>query len=182
MNEQIIIIKGAFDLDFCNRCSGILASQNGLVGNEELNASIRRSRITFLNGVFKHLDIYKPVLDTFNSANQQFFNFDLEGVEPPQLTEYDADYQGEYKPHRDIAPPKENGIQRKLSMVVQLTPEDAYEGGNLEFPDSAEYDVSLTKEQGTAIIFPSYLLHGVTPVTWGLRKSLVVWAIGSTFR
>ena len=182
MNEQIIIVKNAFDLRFCNRCSNILAAENGLVGNEELNASIRKSKITFLQGVFKHLDIYKPVLDVMNDTNKQFFDFDLDGIQPPQLTEYDSAYAGEYKPHKDSSSPDGSGIERKLSMVVQITPEDNYEGGELQFPDSSEYDVSITKEQGTAIIFPSYLLHGVTPVTRGLRKSLVVWAVGSTFR
>lgn len=182
MNEQIIIVKGAFDLEFCNRCFAITASEKGLVGAEELNANVRKSRITFLQGVFKHLDIYKPVLDVLHSTNQQFFNFDLEAIQAPQLTEYDSAYAGEYKPHKDIEPSDVNGVQRKLSMVVQLTPENNYEGGELQFPESSDYDVSITKEQGTAIIFPSYLLHGVTPVTKGLRKSLVVWAIGSTFR
>jgi len=31
------------------------------------------------------------------------------------------------------------------------------------------------------LIFPSYLWHRVTPVTKGIRKSLVAWVIGPQF-
>lgn len=186
MNESIVIIKNAFSSEFCNRCFAILASNEGEIGGEHhlnvVDPEIRRSKISFLTGVFKHLDIYEPVLRAIHNANQEYYGFDLDAIQPPQLTEYDDSYKGEYKPHLDIDPPDANGIQRKLSMVVQLSKKDSYEGGELQFPNASEYDVSITKEQGTAIIFPSYLLHGVTPVTNGLRKSLVVWAIGQKFR
>lgn len=186
MNESIVIIKDAFSPEFCTKCFDILASNEGHVGGEHnlnvLDPTIRRSKVSFLTGVFKHLDIYEPVLKVMHNVNQEYYGFDLEAIQPPQLTEYDSSYKGEYKPHLDIDPPDANGIQRKLSMVVQLTPKDSYEGGELQFPNSPNYDVSITKDQGTAILFPSYVLHGVTPVTQGFRKSLVVWAIGSTFR
>jgi len=42
--------------------------------------------------------------------------------------------------------------------------------------------VEPTKTKGSVIIFPSYLLHRVTPVTSGLRKSLVLWAGGSSLK
>ena len=38
------------------------------------------------------------------------------------------------------------------------------------------------KERGTVIAFPSYQLHRVTPVTAGIRKSLVAWVLGPDFR
>ena len=36
--------------------------------------------------------------------------------------------------------------------------------------------------RGTATLFPSYMLHRVTPVTEGIRHSLTVWAHGPAFR
>jgi PKHD-type hydroxylase len=38
------------------------------------------------------------------------------------------------------------------------------------------------RERGAVIIFPSYVLHRVTRVTRGVRKSLVVWVTGPNFR
>lgn len=181
MNEKIIVSKNAFDLDFCNKCLEIHAANYGTIGSG-FDTSVRKSKVTFLNGAFRHVDIYKEILQFLNDVNAHQFQFDLMGMEPPQLTEYDSAYQGEYKPHKDSNIPDENNIIRKLSMVVQITPPDSYEGGVLQFPDMKDYDESTTMAQGSAIVFPSYLLHGVTPVTSGKRKSLVVWANGPAFR
>ena len=38
------------------------------------------------------------------------------------------------------------------------------------------------KNRGTAIFFPSYVLHEVKPVTKGLRYSLVIWVTGPKFK
>jgi hypothetical protein len=38
------------------------------------------------------------------------------------------------------------------------------------------------RERGTVIAFPSCVLHRVTPITAGTRKSLVVWITGPKFR
>jgi PKHD-type hydroxylase len=70
---------------------------------------------------------------------------------------------------------------RKISITIQLSNPDDYDGGDLEFwlgktPEKAP------REQAFAVLFPSYLMHRVTPVTRGMRKSLVVWVGGDTFR
>ena len=38
------------------------------------------------------------------------------------------------------------------------------------------------REQGSIIVFPSFVYHQVTPVTRGMRHSLVGWIAGPTFR
>ena len=40
---------------------------------------------------------------------------------------------------------------------------------------------TVTYEKGDIVIFPSYVLHRVSPVTKGVRHSLVAWANGSAF-
>ncbi len=40
----------------------------------------------------------------------------------------------------------------------------------------------MDKKQGTLIVFPSYTLHEVTPVTKGERNSLVTWVTGKPFK
>ena len=40
----------------------------------------------------------------------------------------------------------------------------------------------MKKEQGTLILFPSYTLHEVKPVTKGERNSLVTWVTGKSFK
>jgi hypothetical protein len=57
------------------------------------------------------------------------------------------------------------------------SPED-YQGGALAFPPTQFDQVS----RGSALVFPSYLLHGVQPVKRGRRVALVAWVGGPRFR
>ena len=41
-------------------------------------------------------------------------------------------------------------------------------------------DIEMNK--GDIVVFPSYLMHRVTPVTRGERYSLVAWACGEQFK
>jgi PKHD-type hydroxylase len=67
---------------------------------------------------------------------------------------------------------------RKLSMTVLLNDPKEFEGGNLEI---AGKDL-LPMKQGHAAIFASFLQHRVTPVTKGVRRSLVMWFGGEPFK
>lgn len=103
-------------------------------------------------------------------ANHVLFKFDLAGTEPLQLAEY-AEGDG-YGKHLDLGPGR--AALRKLSASVQLTDPSEYDGGDLFVWGSAP----PPKERGSITIFPSYLVHQVVPVTRGLRRSLVAWAVG----
>jgi PKHD-type hydroxylase len=70
---------------------------------------------------------------------------------------------------------------RKLSLVIQLSDEEDYVGGNLELKFGKE-PVILSKKRGTMLLFPYYVLHRVTPVTEGTRYSLVSWVTGPAFK
>tara|TARA_B100000900_G_scaffold94029_1_gene77264 strand:- start:963 stop:1874 length:912 start_codon:yes stop_codon:yes gene_type:complete len=77
---------------------------------------------------------------------------------------------------------------RKISMTLNLTKPDQYKGGNLKFdfgPHAGRGRFKTCKEirqQGSMIIFPSFVHHQVTPVTSGTRYSLVIWSLGRPFR
>ena len=71
--------------------------------------------------------------------------------------------------------------RRKLTMVVQLSESDAYSGGVLELMPDANIHAAETG-RGTATVFPSFVLHRVTPVTAGERWSLTIWSHGPAFR
>ena len=82
-------------------------------------------------------------------------------------------------------------MQRKLSMIVQLSKPENYEGGDLRFNlrglDSCLDDNLMGpppefKQQGSIVIFPSFLWHKVEPITKGIRYSLVMSAIGENWK
>jgi len=112
----------------------------------------------------------------FRRINESY-GFELAGfVEPLQFTCYGA---GQYFGwHVDIG--GDSTSLRKLSLTVQLSPAESYAGGALQFHGAA--DLPAARAQGSATAFPSYLAHQVSPVSQGLRRSLVAWAYGPAFR
>ena len=139
---------------------------------------IRRSNIKWLTG-------NNFVLDTLwyyvQQANRNAFNVDVCKVADVQYTEYHASEKGHYGLHHDINWESDKAFDRKLSVTVQLSSPDEYEGGDFSFSE-VENPSTQSRAKGTILIFPSYLLHKVTPVTKGVRKSLVAWFEGPRWR
>jgi len=85
-----------------------------------------------------------------------------------------------YDWHQDVNWNGQEGVDRKISVTIQLSDENEYEGGNFEFEDIKS---SMNfRAQGTIIIFPSYLRHRVTKVSSGKRCSLVAWFYGPNWK
>ena len=70
---------------------------------------------------------------------------------------------------------------RKLSLGIQLSDGADYEGGDLQFMANEE-GVSAPKTLGTVVIFPSFVMDRVTPITSGKRRSLLGWVSGVPYR
>lgn len=114
--------------------------------------------------------------------NGQFFDLDISGFfENLQFTIYDSE-GSHYDWHMDRGSSGSTGFPpRKLSLVLQLSDPSEYEGGTLELFTQHE-PTQVLKKKGLVAAFPSYILHRVTPVTSGIRKSLVVWLAGPKFK
>lgn len=145
--------------------------------------SVRSSKISWLGITEESNWIYERMGYIARSLNAQFYDFDLSGfVEDMQFTTYYADEKGHYTWHNDMASGDGNSIApRKFSMVLQLSDPAAYEGGELQTFTALE-PCTVTKSRGLVAAFPSWTLHRVTPITSGVRKSLVVWVAGKQFR
>lgn len=123
--------------------------------------------------------IYDKLAYAVTKVNHGFYDFNISGITHElQLLHYRSDDgNGHYDWHVDIG--TGNSACRKISVSVMLSPEDDYEGGNLEVNDHGVMK-NAVREQGSINMFPSYLLHRVTPVTKGERWALVIWINGST--
>lgn len=119
--------------------------------------------------------MYDRVVAAFEHANRTF-DYRLGGlIEPVMAVAYGPEDGFDW--HLDAGP--ERAATRKLSLSVMLTRPDDYDGGALEIAGANE---AMRPELGTAIVFPSFLAHRVTPVTRGKRIALVAFAHGPTFR
>ena len=151
------------------------------------NTESRQSKIKWIPYSDKSKDLYKILSNKIVVANNTHFNFDIVlSKDDIQYTEYDSITNGKYGWHQDgIFNNNSTNLNRKLSLTIQLSDPNEYEGGDLEIywphPEKGEI-LKVPKEKGKIIIFPSYMWHRVTPVTKGIRKSLVWWVGGSQFR
>lgn len=152
--------------------------ENATIQGGKHDFSIRESTVAWLYPSDDMDWVYRRVTDVITNLNNQFFKFDLFGlVEGFQFTKYEAP-SGFYGMHID----KTLGSRiRKLSMTLQLSAPEDYEGGELALQFSKDADI-LPKEQGKVVCFPSYVLHEVRPVTKGTRYSLVAWVTGKAFK
>jgi PKHD-type hydroxylase len=120
--------------------------------------------------------------------NNQFYNFDLNGFDSIQYTEYDDTEGGKYDFHQDtifgLNKPGNMVETRKLSLVLLLAePGVDFEGGDFQVNQGQECDASTVEfKKGRVIAFPSWQIHRVTPTTKGKRKSLVLWVTGPKFK
>ena len=153
-----------------------LAAEEGKIFDSGEKASeIRESRVRWIfpnrrtDWVFDHLE------RAINIANRHY-RFELYGFfQGAQIGTYPTG--GHYDWHPDMG--TGNTSTRKLSISVLISDPSEYDGGDLEYRDLRG---ECPKERGTAIVFPSFLIHRVAPVTRGTRVSLVSWISGPPFR
>lgn len=119
--------------------------------------------------------LYELLVDRVSRYNFVGYEFDIAGIYIDlQLLEYPEG--GFYDWHLDIGPGE--AAYRKLSVIVQLSDPKDYEGGEVIF--NAGTERSLPKDRGLIGVFPSYVLHKVTPITKGKRYALVCWCHGTS--
>mgnify|MGYP003351822367 FL=1 len=60
---------------------------------------------------------------------------------------------------------------------------DGFEGGLFQINKGLESKPeTIEMIKGRLLLFPSFIIHRVTPVTKGIRKSLVTWVEGPRFK
>jgi len=145
---------------------------------ERYKEDLRESSVMFLEPSPENDWLYRRLTDLVIQCNNQRYWFDLLGFfNELQMARYDEGHFFEW--HMDFG--RGSSSHRKLSITVQLSDPEEYEGGELQFMINQKV-VSAPKTKGTVIIFPSFVMHRVTPVTKGTRESIVGWASGYPYR
>ena len=111
-------------------------------------------------------------------ANAAKYKFDISGFQRNlKIVNYEVGDFFDW--HMDFGPGKVSN--RKLTMSIQLSDADEYEGGELQFlSDNVAFDAP--KSVGTVIIYPSFILHRVLPITSGCRRAIVGHIAGPPYR
>lgn len=189
-----VVFEGAFTERQCNRIierGRSVGPDEALVGTVETNTmedtGTRIADIAWIEPDDDSMWMFDKLAKLAQRANRTW-RFDLTGfTEDLQFTRYGTP-GAFYDWHQD-------GLDgdvavRKLSMVVQLSDPDDYDGSDLELfavneeseSDGAAEWTRATRTRGTVIAFPAFEFHRVTALERGERFSLVSWLGGPPFR
>ena len=185
--------KGKWKESVVNTKKGELTDEERITGEKpiyKINKKTRISDIVWTNDQW----IYDTIWPVMHGANERAgWKYDIRAVEAMQITRYKKG--GFYYFHKDgksdhlsayDEPDNEflHGHVRKLSMTVLLN--DNYEGGEFQFAtynkEKCTIDTPEFNKIGSIVVFPSDVEHRVTPVTKGIRYSLVAWFLGPPFK
>jgi len=127
--------------------------------------------------------IFDKLNPTLEKMNDDHFQYNLTGYDHIQYSTYSAEKNGRYDWHMDMAfnlLPAQQPENRKMSVSLMLNQEGLdFEGGEFEVNGSSERRAEkVMLNKGQLVMFPSFLIHRVAPVTKGTRKSLVIWVLG----
>ena len=170
--------ENAFTKEECEKIIQIAKDKGFIQGITTGKSDIRKSKISWLYACDDMEWAFRRVTDIILNLNERFFGFDIFGLnEGFQFTNYKAP-SDKYGKHVDRAL---DLAVRKLSISIQLSNPKKYKGGEL-YLYKEDKGTLMDKKQGTLIMFPSYVLHEVMPVTKGERNSLVTWVTGNQFK
>jgi len=168
----------AFTTKECEKIVKIAKNKGLIKGITQDKTDIRSSKITWLYSTDDLEWAFIRIKDIVLNLNNRFFNFDIFGLnEGLQFTNYKAP-SNKYGKHIDRSL---DCVIRKLSLSIQLTNPEEYEGGELILYED-EKGTEMKKEQGYLVLFPSFTLHEVKLITKGERNSLVSWVSGKQFK
>ena len=161
----------------------------GRVLQNETDPKIRISDIHWTTEQWLY-DLIWPYMITAN--HEAGWRYDIKSAETMQITRYkkgghyDFHYDGcgdHLSTYKELGNFYMDGYVRKLSMTVLLN--DNYEGGDFQFTSYSKEECTISTPEtggaGSIIVFPSHMEHRVTPVTKGIRYSLVIWFLGPPF-
>ena len=150
------VISDAFnkeELEWINNLQELYPFQKATVVGD-VNG-IRKSEIKWIHPDDKSLWVYERITQYAQQANNELWKFNLYSIiDSIQYTVY-YEGGGHYDWHIDIGPNLIN--HRKISITIQLSDPDDYEGGDLEIWTGGEFK-TIERKQGCAIIFPSFLM------------------------
>ena len=131
----------------------------------------------------KMKDILHTIIQTCRQVANEQFGYDLNEIydlDGCLLNMYKSSDSAEYHWHTDgenILP----HVDVKLTVLINVSTKK-YEGGDFYICAGKEKHIKELNEPGNILMLKSHLLHKVTPVTKGERRTLTIFLKGPSFR
>ena len=171
LSKKIFVKAGVLSNDACEEL--INASTDSLNKGEDKYPEFFTTSFSSCLLPLDH-SIHSDLQETYSEINN-FFNFDISFAEPYEIKRYQGgDYFGS---HFDNYGALSENIDRKLTIVVFLSKENSYGGGELNI-----FGKDVKIEQGSVVAFPSFFPHSVKKITAGERWSVITWLWGNYWK
>ena len=165
-----------------HHCDGLALEQARVIGDGY--NSIRATQVAWVHSNSQITEnLYRKMEQVVLRLNAEHFCSDLSGLTTLQYALYSQSEAGYFDWHIDYGRDSNDPAQepRKITLSLQLSDAACYDGCELEVRAAHLVDVA-PRQRGTLVAFRANALHRVTPITRGMRKSLVAWAAGPEYR
>ena len=146
-----------------------LVLSEGKIKDDKVDHSIRNSRIAWIHPGKDTWWLFDRAIMVFKSG------LPFSTLQSMQYTVYYD--KGHYDFHRDIGTGDEIMKARVNVGILQLSSPSEYKGGVLQIKLEDGEVIDVMKNKGMTTTFPINLLHKVSPVTSGIRKTLIMWGL-----
>lgn len=180
---QFCVVNKVFDEDEVNKIidlEDLQKFQKGFVGTSSagrIDSEYRDSEIMWIQHDESADWLFQKFGHLVSCVNTDHFMYEINHFDAFQYTVYDKN--GHYDWHIDMSTESYN-FERKISASILLSDPDEYEGGEFNIIPNGMVDnpIVIKPNKGDVIFFASWMPHKVSPVTSGVRKSLVCWVMG----
>ena len=146
-----------------------LVLEEGKIKDDKVDHSIRNTRIAWIHPNTETHWLFDRAIIIFASS----LSFNM--LQSMQYTVYDSK-GSHYSWRRDIGNGDKIMKARVNVGIVQLSSPSEYKGGVLQLKHQDQV-IDVMKTKGMVTTFPISMLHRVTPVTSGVRKTLIMWGL-----
>lgn len=146
-----------------------------ITGEYKKSSTVKLIKYEFLK------DVLEPVIEGFLRTNTNEYGYELFPLTLEDVFNfniYSSDNNSKYDWHIDISRRQINDI--KLTILINLS--DSFTGGEFWLNPGNKVMAKELSNPGSAIIFKSDIIHSVTPVTSGTRKTLSIFLEGPNWK
>ena len=147
-----------------------LILEEGKITGDKVDHSIRNTRIAWIHPTTETHWLFDRAIVIFSSS------LPFGTLQSMQYTVYRGEDNSHYTWHRDIGTGDKIMRARVNVGIVQLSNPSDYVGGVLQLKHEDQI-IDVMKTKGMVTTFPIQLEHRVTPVTSGIRKTLIMWGL-----
>ena len=147
-----------------------LILEEGKITGDKIDHSIRNTRIAWIHPTTETHWLFDRAIMVFKSA------LPFNTLQSMQYTLYHGTDKSHYTWHRDIGTGYKIMRARVNVGIVQLSDPGDYKGGVLQLKQEGEI-IDVMKTKGLVTTIPIDMEHRVTPLSSGVRKTLIMWGL-----